>query len=137
MGLYFRAVDWFAITTGGWWEDVWVWDSEGMEVRSRARGEVITVPKGEKESGVSGTAVMRQLGVDESFGGGAIIGKVVVFVQLKPLFICISSGFIDFVVALRWSPSSCLYLHLSIRDVCSVCQQSRLHRIHDFHHGPK
>lgn len=71
-------MDWFATTGGGWWRDeedeVWDWDSEGMEVRSRGRGEVITVPKGEKESGVSDTAVMRQLGVEESFGGAILEG---------------------------------------------------------------
>lgn len=71
-------MDWFARIGVGWWDWDWDWNSEGMEDRSRGRGEVMTVPKGEKDSGVSGTAVMRQLGVDESFGGEAILIELVV-----------------------------------------------------------
>jgi hypothetical protein len=74
MGLYFNAEDWFARTGGSCWE-AWDRKSEGIEVRSRGRGDVITVPNGEKDSGLSGMAVMRQLGVGENFGGSILKGN--------------------------------------------------------------
>lgn len=72
MGLYFSAEDWFARTgagsCGGRKESRF-----GVEARSRGRGQDIAVPKGEKDSGVKGSGVMRRGGEGTVSVGAGIV----------------------------------------------------------------
>lgn len=70
MGLYFSAVDWFAITGAGTQGDGLRDDRGGVLERSLGRGEVIAVPKGENEVGLKGSgAIVRFVGWDVIIGG--------------------------------------------------------------------